>query len=202
MTKRTTEVVGKFSTPIWTGIVDDYENVNTELFNLIQNLKKQNPGGMQKSNNLGWHSPDLDLNNGVIKEFFLKISPMVKEVSQDMCWDLKNFKIKVINCWSIVNKKFASNAGHIHANSLISSAYYINADKNCGKIVFDDPRPGASIKKGPYSSLGNWNQGNVTIEPKNGLLVMFPSYLVHHVQPNMSDTERVILSFNIDIIRN
>ena len=35
MIKRTTEVVGKFSTPIWTGIVDDYENVNTELFNTI-----------------------------------------------------------------------------------------------------------------------------------------------------------------------
>ena len=74
---------------------------------------------------------------------------MIKEVSDDMCWDLKNFQAKVTSCWSIINQKFASNAGHIHANSLISSAYYIDAGKNCGKIIFDDPRPGATIKKAP-----------------------------------------------------
>ena len=117
-----------------------------------------------------------------------------------MSWDLKNFQLKVTNCWAIINKKFASNAGHIHANSLISSAYYVSAPKECGHIVFDDPRPGATIKKGPYKNLNNWNQGNFLIEPKNGLLVMFPSFLTHHVQPNMSEEERVIVSFNLDIV--
>ena len=139
------------------------------------------------------------MGENTIREFFQQISPHIKEVSEDMCWDLKNFQLKITNCWSIINKKLASNAGHIHANSLISSAYYIKANKNSGNLIFDDPRPAASIKKGPYKSLGTWNEGNISITPYAGLLVMFPSYLVHHVQPNMSDDERIILSFNLDI---
>ena len=67
---------------------------------------------------------------------------------------MKNFQLKITNCWSIINKKLASNAGHIHANSLISSAYYIKAKKNSGNLIFDDPRPAASIKKGVVGSPG------------------------------------------------
>ena len=200
MEKRKTEIVGKFATPIWTGMVDGFEKLNSGLIEHINDIKKESPQGTQKSNNLGWHSPDLDLKDTTVKNFFSKISPMIKEVSDDMCWDLKNFQAKVTSCWSIINQKFASNAGHIHANSLISSAYYIDVGKNCGKIIFDDPRPGATIKKGPYSAVGSWNQGNVIVEPQTGLLVMFPSYLVHHVQPNMSEKERIILSFNLDVV--
>ena len=200
MEKRKTEIVGKFATPIWTGMVDGFEKLNSGLIEHINDIKKESPQGTQKSNNLGWHSPDLDLKDTTVKNFFSKISPMIKEVSDDMCWDLKNFQVKVTSCWSIINQKFASNAGHIHANSLISSAYYIDVGKNCGKIIFDDPRPGATIKKGPYSAVGSWNQGNVIVEPQTGLLVMFPSYLVHHVQPNMSEKERIILSFNLDVV--
>ncbi len=197
--ERKSNVTGKFPTPIWTSKIENFKSINEKLLQYIYDLKKNDPEGTQKSNNLGWHSKDMDMGENTVREFFQQISPHIKEVSEDMCWDLKNFQLKITNCWSIINKKLASNAGHIHANSLISSAYYIKANKNSGNLIFDDPRPAASIKKGPYKSLGTWNEGNISITPYAGLLVMFPSYLVHHVQPNMSDDERIILSFNLDI---
>ena len=196
---RKSNVTGRFPTPIWTSKIENFESINKKLLQYIYDLKQSDPEGTQKSNNLGWHSKNMNMGDETIKEFFQGISTQIKEVSEDMCWDLKNFQLKITNCWSIINKKLASNAGHIHANSLISSAYYIKAKKNSGNLIFDDPRPAASIKKGPYKSLGVWNEGNVSITPHEGLLVMFPSYLVHHVQPNMSDDERIILSFNLDI---
>lgn len=200
MSLRKTEVIGKFSTPIWTGLLNNSNEINTILLNHIGDIKNKNPDGVRRSNTLGWHSPDLDLQNENIKKFFSLISPMIKEVSDDMKWNLTNFQAKVLSCWAIINKKFASNAGHIHANSIISSAYYIKASEGCGNLIFDDPRPAAQIKKPPYTSLGKWNEGNVSVTPKTGLLVMFPSYLVHHVQPNMSESDRVIMSFNIDVV--
>ena len=72
---------------------------------------------------------------------------LVLIIADDMAWDLKNNKIKISNCWSIINYKYASNAAHTHGNSLISSAYYVQATKNCGNIVFDDPRPGAVMTR-------------------------------------------------------
>ena len=200
MSVRKTEVIGKFSTPIWTGLLENHEEINKDLIEYINSVREKNPEGVHKSNTLGWHSPNLDTKNDTVKNFFSSISPMIKEVSEDMKWNLIKFQAKILNCWAIINKKYASNAGHIHANSLISSAYYVHASEKCGNLIFDDPRPGATIKKAPYVSLGQWNEGNITIEPKTGLLVMFPSYLVHHVQPNMSEKDRTILSFNIDVV--
>ena len=202
MEKRKTEVRGQFSTPIWIGKVGGHKAINEGLIEYIKKLKEKDPEGVKKSNTLGWHSLNFDLKDNTIKNFFSSIKPMLKEVSDDMRWDLKNFKIRVTGCWSIINQKFASNAGHIHANNLISSVYYIKTNNKSGKIIFDDPRPAATIKTAPYHSVGNWNQGNVTVEPQDGLLVMFPSYLVHHVQPNMSEEERIILSFNLDVEKN
>ena len=70
---RKTKVEGKFSTPIWTAIIDDPKKTNTDLIEHINGLKQKNPNGIKKSNNLGWHSPDLDLNNQAIKDFFQKL---------------------------------------------------------------------------------------------------------------------------------
>ena len=35
------------------------------------------------------------------------------------------------------------------------------------------------------------------IKPEEGMLVLFPSWLTHSVDPNMSSDERVVISFNI-----
>ena len=37
------------------------------------------------------------------------------------------------------------------------------------------------------------------IKPKEGALVLFPSYLDHSVNENLSNKERIVISFNIRI---
>ena len=38
------------------------------------------------------------------------------------------------------------------------------------------------------------------IGPKERLLVLFPSYLYHSVDQNLSKEERIIISFNINLV--
>ena len=40
-----------------------------------------------------------------------------------------------------------------------------------------------------------------SITPKAGTLVLFPSYLEHKVDENLSNEERIVVSFNISLIR-
>ena len=116
-----------------------------------------------------------------------------------MGWDDLNNKIDITSAWSIINKKNASNERHIHSNSYISAVYYVSAPKNCGDILFHDPREARIIRK-PNTIKGNkLNAEVVNITPQSGLLVLFPSYLYHSVAKNNSDEERIIISFNIDI---
>ena len=65
--------------------------------------------------------------------------------------------------------------------------------------MFYDPRP-APVYSHPNSISPNSLNAQVNgISPKEGALVLFPSYLDHSVNENMSDDERIVISFNIKI---
>ena len=116
-----------------------------------------------------------------------------------MGWDLEKNKIKITGMWTIINPPGASNSRHIHSNNFISAAYYIKAPKNSGKIVFYDPRP-APVHNHPISKSPNKLNATVnSIKPEPGLLVLFPSYLEHSVNPNQSNKKRIVISFNLSL---
>ena len=99
--------------------------------------------------------------------------------------------------WAIVNKGGAENSRHHHGNSSISGAYYVRAPMRSGDIVFYDPRP-APVYSHPLAKTPNSLNAMVnSISPVEGGLILFPSYLDHSVNPNLSNEERIVISFNI-----
>ena len=117
----------------------------------------------------------------------------------DMNWEKQKQIAKINNMWAIINTGGAANLRHQHGNSTISGAYYVRAPKNSGDIVFYDPRP-APVYSHPNVIEPNLLNTQVnSINPKEGLLVLFPSYLDHSVNENLSKEERIVISFNIRI---
>ena len=137
-------------------------------------------------------------NNDVI-EFINLISPKLNDAIVDMNWDLENQSVKITSMWAIVNIGGASNARHHHGNSDISAAYYVRAPKNCGEIVFYDPRPAPVYSHPETKSANNLNATVNSINPVEGGLVLFPSYLDHSVNANLSKEERIVISFNLKL---
>ena len=190
-----------FSTPVWVTKIEDYKQTNEEMFEYIKKLQSEDEKGIVKSNVKGWHSKDFDMENEAPKNFIKLISANIHQVFKDMDWDLQKQKIKIPSMWAIINKDGANNARHHHGNSDISAAYYIRAPKNCGEIVFYDPRP-APVFSHPLCNKPNLLNAMVnSVNPVEGLLVMFPSYLDHSVNANMTSDERIVISFNINLIR-
>tara|TARA_B100000073_G_scaffold190893_1_gene157997 strand:- start:824 stop:1420 length:597 start_codon:yes stop_codon:yes gene_type:complete len=190
-----------FSTPVWVTKIEDYKQTNEEMFKYIKKLQSEDEKGIVKSNVKGWHSKDFDMENEAPKNFIKLISANIHQVFKDMDWDLQKQKIKIPSMWAIINKDGANNARHHHGNSDISAAYYIRAPKNCGEIVFYDPRP-APVFSHPLCNKPNLLNAMVnSVNPVEGLLVMFPSYLDHSVNANMTSDERIVISFNINLIR-
>ena len=188
-----------FSTPIWACLIEDSKKLNDEIYKYILNLKKNFPEGKNVSNILGWHSPDFNLDDKEVKFFINSISPKINRVINDMGWNSTENKIKLMNMWSIINSKNASNSRHSHPNSYISAAYYVKAPKNCGNIFFYDPRTEKVIRTPNIKAPTPLNVDQINITPQEGLLVMFPSYLHHSVAENQSNEERIVVSFNIDL---
>jgi uncharacterized protein (TIGR02466 family) len=191
-----------FSTPIWVSKIDNHENLNADILSYITDLQKKDPQGIIKSNFNGWHSKNFNLKEDIPAKFISSISKNINTAMNDMNWDLTSQSIKITNMWSIINKEGAFNQKHHHSNSDISAAYYVSAYDGCGDIVFYDPRP-ARVYKNPIAKIPNKLNATInSVRPENGLLVLFPSYLEHSVNPNLSNKKRVVISFNISLEKN
>jgi len=190
-----------FSTPVWIEQINNFESINSELKNYIYQEQERNPDGVKKSNFNGWHSKSFDLKNENLKNFINQISKNIGTAVNDMGWDLEAQIVKITNMWAIINKNKAFNERHHHGNSALSAAYYVKAENNAGNIVFFDPRQ-ANVFHHPSAKKANDLNGQVkSITPKAGTLVLFPSYLEHKVEENLSNEERIVVSFNVSLIK-
>tara|TARA_A100001015_G_C15044442_1_gene742480 strand:- start:2515 stop:3108 length:594 start_codon:yes stop_codon:yes gene_type:complete len=188
-----------FSTPIWTFSLDNYNKINEEMYSFIKDEQFKDQKGISKSNVSGWHSKDFNLNESEIQNFIGFISPSIEQVMVDMNWEKEKQTIKISNMWAIINTGGSTNLRHQHGNSTISGAYYVRAPKDCGEIVFYDPRP-APVYSYPKAISTNLLNAQVNgISPKEGALILFPSYVDHSVNKNQSNEERIVISFNITI---
>ena len=190
-----------FSTPVWIDQINNFESINSELKDYIYQEQEKNPDGVKKSNINGWHSEGFDLKNENLKNFINEISKNIGVAVNDMGWDLEAQIVKITNMWAIINKNKAFNERHHHGNSSLSAAYYVKAENNAGNIVFFDPRQ-ANVFHHPSAKKANDLNGQIkSVTPKAGTLVLFPSYLEHKVEENLSNEERIVVSFNVSLIK-
>ena len=188
-----------FPTPVWTMQLDNFKTINEEMYKFIKETQSKDQDGINKSNIKGWHSKDFDLKNNEPRNFITFISPAIEKVMIDMNWEKEKQKVNINNMWAIINTGGSTNLRHQHGNSTISGAYYVRAPEKSGDIVFYDPRPAPAYS---YPQAINPNLLNAQvngISPKEGALVLFPSYLDHSVNENLSNDERIVISFNITI---
>ena len=188
-----------FPTPVWTIQLENYKEINEEMHEYIKKLQNENNIGIERSNVKGWHSNDFDLTDKQPQNFIKFIFPAIEQVMNDMNWEKQKQIAKINNMWAIINIGGSANLRHQHGNSTISGAYYVRAPNNAGDIVFYDPRP-APVYSHPNVKKPNILNAQVNgISPKEGALVLFPSYLDHSVNENLSKDERIVISFNIRI---
>ncbi|HEY9908273.1 MAG TPA: TIGR02466 family protein, partial [Thermosynechococcaceae cyanobacterium] len=105
-------------------------------------------------------------------------------------------KIAPANCWANISPKYASNKIHDHANCLLSGVFYIKTPKDCGNIMFYDPRSAKTFYKPSVTNFTAYTADAIAHAAEAGILLIFPSWLKHGVEPNLSEDDRVSISFN------
>ena len=105
-------------------------------------------------------------------------------------------QIKAANCWANINPQYASNKIHDHANCLFSGVYYLKVPKDSGTLMFYDPRSAKTFYKPLVSTFTAYTADAIAHAAEEGLMLIFPSWLKHGVEPNLSNEDRVSISFN------
>lgn len=132
--------------------------------------------------------------------FFDVFSEIVRHASQyafDQGVDLEKSEPFFLNSWGNIYPKGEFVKQHHHANALISGVYYLNCPEGTGGTYFVTPLEYAKALDFPaYRERHMKNFEEVYFGEETGRVVMFPGWLKHYTDPNKSDDDRVILSFN------
>ena len=182
-----------FPTPVYIADIK-HPTLNQELERDIVDWSRQDKG-ITRTNVQGWHST-TDMHK---LPQFKKLVNMLY-ACQKTIYNQEHLDSEPIlgNMWANINPPGGMNRAHQHPNSLWSGVYYIKALKNSGHLKIDDPRSSAAmvrpnIKKGPVPARLH---RETHYEPITGRCIMFPSWLMHCVDPNQSNDIRISVSFN------
>jgi len=105
--------------------------------------------------------------------------------------------------WLNIYDKYDSQEYHNHLgpSNHFSCAYLLDVPKNSGEIIFTRDNGGF------YEQTGLARKFNLPfdaekfkpLDQRQGMLLIFPSYLGHYVSPNLSDSKRATISANFYI---
>ena len=172
----------------------DIQLNNNQLAQDIVNWSNKDKG-VNKTNYKGWHSTtDMHI-KPEYSQLVTELISMQKDIYDNEHIDRH---ARLGNMWANINPSGGMNMPHIHPNALFSGVYYVKSNPKSGRLKIYDPRPGANFIM-PTRKPGNpgrdmWRDAN--IEPIEGRIIMFPAWLWHSVEENMSDDIRISVSFN------
>ncbi len=124
------------------------------------------------------------------------------EVSKAIFWSIDQYLLKlnysgpgfrVWESWFNFNDYGGFQYDHCHAGFRISGVYYYQTNGEDGVLKFKNPNPHLAFGQWPADFL----QPDIIVKPEVGKMVLFPSWLEHRVTPNITDQQRISLSFNL-----
>lgn len=111
----------------------------------------------------------------------------------------KKINLKLSKSWTSITSKYGFNTPHSHGDNAVIGVFYTHTFDNSGDLLLHDPRGSHEfLKQYETNTAGHLvsDRSYHRINPKVGDLVLFPAYIVHSVEPNMSDKTRISLAMN------
>lgn len=128
-----------------------------------------------------------------------EINKHVRKFARHLEMDIDPKELKMTSCWINIMPTDVIHTMHIHPLSVISGTYYVQTPKSCSSIKFEDPRLDSFMASPPRKhGAKDHNLRHYSLEPKEGNIVLFESWLRHEVPKNDASKERISISFNYD----
>ncbi len=155
-------------------------------------LRAASPKPAGRTNRGGWNSEDMAVLErpafaALRREVLAACAGALSEMGQRG----RGFHLQ---SWVNLHDRGGFNFLHMHEGTLLSGSFYLNVPAGSGQFVFRDPRPGVILGsfKGPVPN----GHTDVHLRPSAVLLVLFPCWIEHYVEPHESDEPRITIAFN------
>jgi len=127
---------------------------------------------------------DLHVRYENVKQVCVAVEALIKEKY--------NLNVEIKDSWLNVNGINGFNYEHNHSG-IISGCFYVHVPEDSNSdIVFHNP----AIRSESCPVINKFNERYMMVTPESGDLILFPSWLTHHVEPNKSQQNRITIGFN------
>ncbi len=112
-------------------------------------------------------------------------------------FDFQGKKLKCNAFWINILPEGGTHSSHIHPHSVISGTTYVQMPEGTSALKLEDPRL-AMMMMSPLrrKDAAQELQPFVYVKPEVGEMLLWESWLRHEVPMNMSEEERISVSFN------
>lgn len=177
-----------FHVPIWGFMLNKEKYHAINYIEFLEEIESCEPT-QKKSNFGGWQSRDNLHREGIFQE----LKKVLLLIANDIGKSQNLPELHMINMWGNINYKHSFNAAHTH-EGIFSGVFYLKTPSNCGRLIFQNPAIRADMSLHRVKDY--------PLDPAPLACIIFPSWLEHYVEPNMSEEKRICLSFNFDIQRD
>ncbi len=185
-------------TDFWWSTVADCDKLNAALLAEISAHKIEEPVTAAGSNEGCWRGhreyahwsairEQVLHNLKVIHRHYVKLGTSCRPLEglPEDCYE--------IEYWTNVNEPGSSNLIHSHAKWHWSGVYYVQGLDTGAIEFYSQPYLNQNVTLGlPFGQ-------SFSVDPSDGLLLLFPSYLLHEVAANRSLKQRINIAFNVRI---
>ena len=189
--------INLFPTIIHQFDVNGFNEIKNDLIKYAYELKNDDIQGVSISNYGGWQSSSFRVKNedDILHNFLINCLsgfPVILESTNI-----------IVEAWVNINKPGDYNVKHNHPNCDLAGVLWIQCPQNCGQILFEAPNAFQAYNE-IRSYKSNFKVKNkfydcCSFNPVEGRLIVFPSHLSHSVKENKSHSDRISVSFNINL---
>lgn len=139
---------------------------------------------------LGWRFPIFA---DVIKALDAHVAAFVA----DLEYNLDGRELKLEDIWINILPEGGTHSGHIHPHSVISGTTYVVMPEGASAIKFEDPRlPMMMAAPARHKDAREELRTFAYAAPAVGDVLLWESFIRHEVPMNMSEEDRISVSFN------
>jgi uncharacterized protein (TIGR02466 family) len=198
------EIFGLFPTPVYITRRDSNLDLTEEkeIEDIIEGgmeyIDESTPNNKNRYQSLNTYIFDTKLKK--IKQFCEQ--QIEKYVEEILTPKNKELNFYITQSWLNIIKPGGYHHHHYHPNSIISGVFYVSTVEDDKIRFFDFRRSNQIIKFEPKEGTF-YNSESISIDIKDSVLLLFPSLLIHCVEPNeKATTDRISLSFNVFVKGN
>jgi uncharacterized protein (TIGR02466 family) len=148
--------------------------------------------GIGRSTRNGWSGPKTLFDEPLFKPLLTAAQTHYGQALGQMGVP-KGFRF-AMEAWGNIHELGGYNKLHIHREAVLSGVFYLSRPEGSGAIVLHDPRPGTLFSRPFGLGANKWSE--LRLAPPAGTMLMFPNWLEHSVEPNLSTERRYSIAIN------